>query len=140
MSFWLVRGNKRSEDEERALDGGYAFIGFRDMPDLSGAGDRGAMMDLIKAEDPDLSMAAASNYAAQLLAFAHRAAGAVLRSTGPAEPGRSADRSLSPPNRRIRDPYVRWCGRREIARSLPIPISCPTFPLATEAPEELSYK
>jgi hypothetical protein len=27
------------------------------------------------------------------------------------------------PNRRIRDPYVRWCGRRGTARSLPIPIS-----------------
>jgi hypothetical protein len=26
------------------------------------------------------------------------------------------------PNRRIRDPYVRWCGRGEAARPLPIPI------------------
>ena len=29
---------------------------------------------------------------------------------------------LNPPNRRIRDPYVRWCGRRGAARLLPIPI------------------
>ena len=29
---------------------------------------------------------------------------------------------LNPPNRRIRDPYVRWCGRRGVARLLPIPI------------------
>ena len=32
------------------------------------------------------------------------------------------NRSLNPPNRRIRDPYVRWCGRRGVARFLPIPI------------------
>ncbi len=27
------------------------------------------------------------------------------------------------PNRRIRDPYVRWCGRGEAVRPLPIPIA-----------------
>ena len=32
------------------------------------------------------------------------------------------DRPLNPPNRRIRDPYVRWCGRRGAARLPPIPI------------------
>jgi hypothetical protein len=32
------------------------------------------------------------------------------------------NRLLNPPNRRIRDPYVRWCGRRGVARLLPIPI------------------
>jgi hypothetical protein len=31
------------------------------------------------------------------------------------------------PNRRLRDPYVRWCGRGEAVRSLPIPIG-PTSP------------
>jgi len=29
---------------------------------------------------------------------------------------------LNQPNRRIRDPYVRWCGRRGVVRPLPIPI------------------
>ena len=29
---------------------------------------------------------------------------------------------LQLPNRRIRDPYVRWCGRGEAVRPLPIPI------------------
>jgi hypothetical protein len=29
---------------------------------------------------------------------------------------------LNLPNRRRRDPYVRWCGRGEAARPLPIPI------------------
>jgi hypothetical protein len=29
------------------------------------------------------------------------------------------------PNRRIRDPYVRWCGRGEAVRPLPIPIRLP---------------
>jgi hypothetical protein len=32
-------------------------------------------------------------------------------------------RWLDLPNRRIRDPYVRWCGRGEAVRPLPIPIS-----------------
>jgi hypothetical protein len=31
------------------------------------------------------------------------------------------------PNRRIRDPYVRWCGRGEAVRPLPIPIRWPSF-------------
>jgi hypothetical protein len=30
---------------------------------------------------------------------------------------------LNLPNRRIREPYVRWCGRGEAVRPLPIPIS-----------------
>ena len=29
---------------------------------------------------------------------------------------------LKLPNRRIRDPYIRWCGRGEAVRSPPIPI------------------
>ena len=35
---------------------------------------------------------------------------------------RGSPRSLKPPNRRIRDPYVRGCGRGEAVRPLPIPI------------------
>ena len=37
---------------------------------------------------------------------------------------------LELPNRRIRDPYVRWCGRGEAVRPLPIPIRHfrPPFP------------
>jgi RNA-directed DNA polymerase len=38
---------------------------------------------------------------------------------------RGSSRGLHPPNRRIRDPYVRWCGRGEAARPLPIPIRLP---------------
>jgi hypothetical protein len=29
---------------------------------------------------------------------------------------------LKRPNRRIRDPNIRWCGRREVVRPPPIPI------------------
>ena len=36
--------------------------------------------------------------------------------------GVSVSPQLNLPNRRIRDPYVRWCGRGEAVRSLPIPI------------------
>jgi RNA-directed DNA polymerase len=35
---------------------------------------------------------------------------------------RSSHRELHPPTRPIRDPYVRWCGRVEAVRPLPIPI------------------
>jgi RNA-directed DNA polymerase len=39
---------------------------------------------------------------------------------------RGAHRSRNPPNRRRRDPSVRGCGRGEVARPLPIPISLPS--------------
>ena len=41
--------------------------------------------------------------------------------------------SLTPSNRRVRDPYARWCGRGGTARCPPIPIfdPKPTFPKAT---------
>jgi RNA-directed DNA polymerase len=35
---------------------------------------------------------------------------------------RGSPRSLNAPNRRRRDPYVRWCGRGEVVRPLPLPI------------------
>ena len=34
----------------------------------------------------------------------------------------SASDTLACPNRRVRDPYARWCGRRGVARRPPIPI------------------
>ena len=52
-----------------------------------------------------------------------RAATALLRRARPAEPVRRLTQPLNPPNRRIRDPYVRWCGRAGAARFPPIPIS-----------------
>ena len=33
--------------------------------------------------------------------------------------------SLTPSNRRVRDPYARWCGRGGTARCPPIPINAP---------------
>jgi hypothetical protein len=47
---------------------------------------------------------------------------ALLRRARPAEPVRRLTQPLHPPNRRIRDPYVRWCGRAGAARFPPIPI------------------
>src|SRR5215813_448892 len=38
------------------------------------------------------------------------AAAALGRRARPAKPSRGLIQSLNPPNRRIRDPYVRWCG------------------------------
>src|SRR6516165_6630519 len=40
--------------------------------------------------------------------------------------------SLTPSNRRVRDPYARWCGRGGTARCPPIPIFCAPLPFATE--------
>ena len=37
--------------------------------------------------------------------------------------------SLTPSNRRVRDPYARWCGRGGTARCPPIPIIGATSPL-----------
>ena len=50
------------------------------------------------------------------------AAPALLRRARPAQPGRRLTQPLPPPNRRIRDPYVRWCGRGAVVRPPPIPI------------------
>ena len=38
--------------------------------------------------------------------------------------------SLTPSNRRVRDPYARWCGRGGTARCPPIPIFGATSPFA----------
>lgn len=51
-----------------------------------------------------------------------RTASAVLPGAGVTKPGEGMNLLLNPPNRRIRDPYVRWCGRKGVARLLPIPI------------------
>src|SRR5215467_9206614 len=60
--------------------------------------------------------------------------------TGPAQPllrlARSPSTSCSCPsltysNRRVRDPYARWCGRGGTARCPPIPIDDPKRPLAS---------
>ena len=45
---------------------------------------------------------------------------------------------LNPPNRRGTDPYARWCGRGDIARCPPIPISFHR-PAATTAMTELGH-
>jgi len=37
----------------------------------------------------------------------------------------SRNDTLDCPNRRVRDPYARWCGRRGAARRPPIPIKTP---------------
>jgi hypothetical protein len=49
-----------------------------------------------------------------------RTAYAVLRGARAPEPGEGMTRLLNPPNGRVRDPRVRWCGRGG-ARPLPIP-------------------
>src|SRR6516225_12413273 len=41
--------------------------------------------------------------------------------------------SLTPSNRRVRDPYARWCGRGGTARCPPIPIPAPHLPFAIPA-------
>ena len=51
------------------------------------------------------------------LPFAPRRGEASVGASGKRPPGKGIL-----PNRRIRDPYVRWCGRGEAVRPLPIPI------------------
>src|SRR5262245_12354438 len=51
-----------------------------------------------------------------------RAVPALLRGARPAQPVRRMTQPLNPPHRRIRDPYVRWCGRAGTVRFPPIPI------------------
>ena len=53
---------------------------------------------------------------------ANRTPGLVLRRSRIAKISSSA-KHLTQPNRRGTDPYARWCGRREVVRLPPIPIS-----------------
>ncbi len=66
---WLIRAGKHGEDEERALEDGWAIIRFREAPDLKGFPTREALVNHLLQTDPEGSRYRASNLASQLWAF-----------------------------------------------------------------------
>jgi restriction system protein len=67
---YLTRAGKLGEDEEAALDGQLAIIGFRDIPSLESARDYDAVVTAVKASMPGAKPRAIVNRASQLWAFA----------------------------------------------------------------------
>jgi len=67
---YLVRAGKLGEDEEVALDGQLAIIGFRDIPSLGAAKDYDAVFALVEANMTGAKPRAIGNFAGQLWAFA----------------------------------------------------------------------
>ena len=69
---WLVRAGARGEDEAVALEQGLAILGFTNIPDLTGASDRDAVLLRVQQANPEAQDARIRNRAAQLVAFSLR--------------------------------------------------------------------
>lgn len=67
--LWLVRLGRDGEHEPEALDRNLLNIGFSMVRDLSGAGTRDQVLDLVRQTFPDAKTAAQGNYAAQINQF-----------------------------------------------------------------------
>ena len=71
MKLWVVRGGKHGEYEEVALDNGLACLGFQEVPNLTKAKTRDAVLQLVQEAYPNDSPRRVSNFRAQVFAFAH---------------------------------------------------------------------
>jgi restriction system protein len=67
---YLTRAGKLGEDEDTALEGDLAIIGFRDIPSLESAKDYDSVFALVEAHMPGAKPRAIGNRAGQLWAFA----------------------------------------------------------------------
>jgi len=72
MSLWMVRGDKYGQQQDMALEHGFAYARFIEVPDLSKATTREDVLELCREAFPEGSEARLRNYAAQLFAFAYR--------------------------------------------------------------------
>ncbi len=66
---WLVRAGKCGEDEPVALERGLAVLGFREVPDFTGARNKAAILKRVRRANPEWGDARTFNRAAQLTAF-----------------------------------------------------------------------
>ena len=69
---YLARAGGHGEDEETAIEGGLAILGFRNVPSLAAAKERRHISKAVNDALPDEKAAKRSNVAGQLWAFAHR--------------------------------------------------------------------
>ncbi len=72
MSLWMVRGDKYGQYQSLALEKGFAYVRFIEVPDLSRINNREGLLELLREVFPDSSEARLNNFSAQLFAFAHR--------------------------------------------------------------------
>jgi restriction system protein len=68
--LYLARAGRTGQDEERALDGGMALIGFDEVPSLEGAKDYDEIFELVERSYPGAKTRKIGNFAGQLWAFA----------------------------------------------------------------------
>lgn len=66
---WLVRAGARGEDEAVAVEQCLAVLGFTDIPDLTGASNRDAVLERVRQGNPEAQDARIRNRTAQLVAF-----------------------------------------------------------------------
>ena len=66
---WMVRGGAQGQDEAVVLESGMAIIGFNDIPDLTDALDRAAVLERIQQANPASHDNRNRNRARQLYAF-----------------------------------------------------------------------
>lgn len=72
MTLWMIRSGRLGETEQTALDEGLAIVDFREVPDLSGVGDRDSIEAMVREGYPDANDGKVRNFTGQLYAFARR--------------------------------------------------------------------
>lgn len=72
MSLWMVRGDRYGRHEVLALEGGFAYVDFQFVPDLSRVETRDKLVEVLREAYPDASQGRLYNHAGQLYAFVHR--------------------------------------------------------------------
>ena len=74
MSLWMVRGDKYGQHQRRALEEGFVYVMFIEIPDLTGAKSRKNVLEICRKALSDSTENRLSNFASQLYAFARRIA------------------------------------------------------------------
>jgi restriction system protein len=69
MTVWVVRAGRYGEREETALEQGLCFIGWGEMPDLTGMKSRNAVEQKLSELYPDRKEGTLKNHAIQIWSF-----------------------------------------------------------------------
>ena len=72
MTIWVVRAGKYGEREGQALEEGYVFIGWENLPDQSAISDREELRSVIAEIYSDFSPRKVANHTGQIWAFLKR--------------------------------------------------------------------
>jgi restriction system protein len=72
MTLWMVRGDKHGQQQDLALEQGFAYAKFKEVPDLSATNGREDILEICREIFLDATEAKLRNFAAQLFSFVHR--------------------------------------------------------------------